>query len=377
MKILIITPYAEPEKGACVVRVNGFRDYFQSQGHEADVYAPQRQTAPLVEGVTRYSGIAKLQSLIIKTRFDAIIGTSPPLTHNFFALLASRIAGSKFLLDAKDPFTDVMRKMEPKKVGSLKFKAFEFMEYFTHKFSDRVIFLNKPYLENAASKFSLDRKKLFLAPNGSDTQKVRFDESERKRMRKELGLGQDFTFIYVGGIGDKDLVGFVRESFAQLSKEQNARSVFILSFEGTAVQQKILDSMKSALADRGIADRAHFIFNVEFAQLYKYFSAADAGLVAYPDFEMQVLGAKVFDYIAAGLPIAAKASWENSELRGFIESNNIGFMASDWKDFNHRFSQEFVRKPFNREKIIEVAKQNSRQNSCKIVLEEIKKAVGK
>ena len=239
MKILIITPYAEPEKGACVVRVNAFRDYFAGHGHEVSVFAPKRSSVEVIT-VKRYSGILELGSLILQNKFDAIIGTSPPLTHNFFALFAAKACGSRFLLDAKDPFTDVMKKMDPEKANSVKFKIFELMESVTHKFSDRVVFLNKPYLDNAVQKFSLQKEKVFLAPNGSDTAKVRFDLKERRSARREFNLGEDFTFIYVGGIGDKDLGGFVKESFPELAKKHNARVIFILSFEGTKIQKNLL-----------------------------------------------------------------------------------------------------------------------------------------
>lgn len=378
MRILIITPYAEPEKGACVVRVNGFAEHFKAAGHEVSVFAPKRENVREAKGVNRYNDIPGFMASVLKGRFDAIIGTSPPLTHNFFALLAAKISGAKFFLDAKDPFTDVMRKMEPEKASSIKFMLFEIMESFTHKFSDRIIFLNRPYLENALKKFNLPREKAFLAPNGSDTEKVFFDAKAMENTRKELGLGKDFTLIYVGGIGDKDLTGFVNESFPVLAQKHGAQVVFILSYEGTPVQEKIVGEIKDALKKNGLENRAKLVFNIEFSQLYKYLSACDAGLVAYPDFEMQVLGAKVFDYIAAGLPIAAKASRGNTELRNFIEANKIGFMATKWGDFNENFRKFFTgKKKFSQSEIIKVAQNNSRQKSCEKVLSEMEKSVGK
>ncbi len=376
MKILIITPYAEPEKGACVVRVNAFAQYFKGRGHEVVVAAPVRKNIAQEPGVQRYSGIAELCGTIASGKFDAIIGTSPPITHNFFALLAAKISGSKFFLDAKDPFTEVMRKMEPERAGSVKFLAFEFMEAFAHKFSDKIIFLNKPYLENAVKKFSLPRERVFLGPNGSDTQKIFFSAEERKKMRKERGFGKEFVLVYAGGMGDKDLQGFLSQSLPEISKKHNARALFILSYEGSSAQGQILSKLKWIIKEKALARKVSFEFNVPFAKLYKYLSAADAGLVAYPDFEMQVLGAKVFDYIAAGLPVCAKASEGNTELRTFIERNGVGFMAVDWKGFNREFSALLKNAgKYPRKKIIGVALKNSREKTCEKVLSEIEKAV--
>ncbi len=369
MNILIITPYAEPEKGACVVRVNGFRDYFEQQGQHVEVFAPNRNNLS-GSGVIRYSGIAELMLAILFGNFGLVIGTSPPITHNFFALIASKISGKKFFLDAKDPFTEIMRKLEPEKAKSVKFLFFRFAEHFTHRFSDKVIFLNKPNLDAAGKKFSLSPEKLFLAPNGSDTKKIFYSEEQGKKLRKLLKIRDEFVLLYIGGTGDKDLIGFADKSLPFLTQKAGIRMIFILSFTGADSEEKIIRSLKSKAMDAGM-DNAHFVLNVPFGELYKYASAADAGLVAYPDFEMHVIGAKVFDYIAAGLPVAAKASKNNFIQKEFLESNNIGFQKSKWDDFNFYFMDKFIKQKFDRKKIIEIARKNSREKTAQIVLREI------
>tara|TARA_Y100000310_G_C20665703_1_gene807355 strand:- start:1160 stop:2290 length:1131 start_codon:yes stop_codon:yes gene_type:complete len=376
MKILIITPYAEPEKGACVVRVNGFRDYFKEQLNYVSVYAPERKGIRQSAQIKRYSGITELMKLVIKSDSEAIIGTSPPITHNFFALIAAKLTGKKFILDAKDPFTEIIKKLEPERTKSPKFLFFQIIEYLTHKLSDKIIFLNKPYLEDAVKKFSLKREKLILAPNGSDTQKIYFSEKERKETRKKLGIKNEFTLFYVGGTGDKDLTGFMEKSLKEIAEKQDIRMIFILSFTGSEGEKKIISELKNSAKKNNLEKNINFVFNVDFKELYKYLSAADAGLVAYPDFEMHVIGAKVFDYIAAGLPIASKASKGNKIQKEFIELNKIGFQSSTWEEFNRSFSK-FAVKKYSRKEIVKVAEKNSRKNTGKKVLEEIKGLVKK
>ncbi|HZX20321.1 MAG TPA: hypothetical protein VFF13_04885 [archaeon] len=386
MNVLIITPYAEPEKGAAVVRVNAFREYFTGKGAKVSVFAPKRGMVPELNGVKRYSGLFELMKIVFSGKFDVIIGTSPPITHNFFALLAGKVSGKRFFLDAKDPFTEVMKKLEPQRSKGIKFRFFEFIEWCTHKFSDRVIFLNKPYLENAVKRFSLDGKKVFLAPNGSDTKKIFFSEKERKALREKLVLKDSPTIIFVGGTGDKDLLGFVEKSFPELSKKTGAKTVLVLSYEGAEAQSKVVGGIKKIASEKGIENELKIAFNAEFSELHKYLSACDVGLVAYPDFEMQVVGAKVFDYIAAGLPVAAKASKGNSVLKEFVEENKIGFFCSDWGEFNRQFIRNFGGKNFNgktfsgkdfaRKKIMEAANENSREKGCEKVFSEMKIVLG-
>ncbi|PIN85363.1 MAG: hypothetical protein COV47_02560 [Candidatus Diapherotrites archaeon CG11_big_fil_rev_8_21_14_0_20_37_9] len=366
MKAIILTPYAEPEKGACVVRVNGTRDYFRSKSLEVEVLAPERGTFRSTRTVARYKGILSMMLKVMKSNADFVIGTSPPITHNFFALLSAKLSGKKFLLDAKDPFTKVVAILEPEKAKTFKFKIYRFMESFTHKFSDAVIFLNQPYLDEAVKDFSFSRENAFLAPNGSDTKRIFFSKSERSKMRKKFGFGDDFVLIYVGGTGDKDLTGFAEKSFPVLAKS-NVRVIFITSYTGSRGEEEIISGIKTRLKNNGVLDKTVFLRNIPFTELYKYFSAADAGLVAYPDAAMQILGAKVFDYIAAGLPVCAKAPDANTVQKEFIEKNSIGFQKSDWDSFNKEFLKNFVKFNYPRDRIRKIAENNSREKGCEVV----------
>ncbi len=377
MKILIITPYAEPEKGACVVRVNAFREFFTQKGHEVSVLAPKRAGVVKDARVERYDSIAALMKKVLLGKFDAVIGTSPPITHNFFALLAAKAAGSKFLLDAKDPFTTIMKKMDPAREGTPKFMAFESLESLTHKHSDRVMFLCRPYLDAAREKFLLPAQKVFLAPNGTDINKIYFDGAERKKARKELGLGKSLTVGYIGGLGDEDTIGFCEESFPMLAKSHGAKVVFIISYEDTPSQREILAKMKEGLGKAGVEKSATFLFSMPFEKLYKYLSACDIGLVPYPNFEMNVVVAKAYDCVAAGLPIAVKTIGNNSEITEFVESNRVGFVAQDWKEFNSKFSKMAKGKLQPRARIANVAKKYTRQEGAGAVLAQMENLLAK
>ncbi len=376
MKILIITPYAEPEKGACVVRVNAFREFFTQSGHEVCVLAPGRAGVGRDANVERYGSIVALMKKIAFGKFDAVIGTSPPITHNFFGLLAAKAAGAKFLLDAKDPFTEIMKKMHPEKEGTPKFRLFELIESFTHKNADRVMFLCTPYLESARAKFGLPAGKVFLAPNGTDTEKIYFDPAGRKKIRKELGLGAGPVIAYIGGLGDEDTIGFCEESFPALAKRHGAKAVFIISYEDTPTQREILAKMKGALAAAGVLQSATFLFSMPFENLYKYLSACDVGLVPYPNFEMNVVVVKAYDCIAAGLPIAVKALPDNSEITEFVESNGTGFVSSSWGEFNSKFSKMASQKLPARGRIADVAKKYTREEGAKAILAQIERLLG-
>ena len=42
MKIAIVTPFYDPEKGACIVRVNAFKNYFKNRSSKVEILVPAR-----------------------------------------------------------------------------------------------------------------------------------------------------------------------------------------------------------------------------------------------------------------------------------------------------------------------------------------------
>ena len=83
----MVAPYAHPEKGAAVVRVNSFGNYFQAMGHKVTTLAPVRQGIEQQGNVVRYSGMMGLIELLLKADFDIMIGTTPPIAPAFFAII--------------------------------------------------------------------------------------------------------------------------------------------------------------------------------------------------------------------------------------------------------------------------------------------------
>ncbi|MDP3763034.1 MAG: hypothetical protein Q8Q97_03105, partial [bacterium] len=269
----------------------------------------------------------------------------------------------------------IMKKMNPEKEGTPKFRLFEAIEAFTHRHADRVMFLCAPYLESAVAKFGLPAGKAFLAPNGTDTEKIYFDPAQRKKIRKELGLGTGLVIAYIGGIGDEDLLGFSEKSFPILAKRHGAKIIFIISYEKS--QQWLLDQIKGNLERAGVLKSAAFLFSLPFEQLYKYLSAADIGLVPYPNFEMPVVVAKAYDCAAAGLPLACKSLPGNLELEKFAEENRIGFVSQGWAEFNKKFAAMIGKKLPARGHVIGVANKYSRKNGCRAALGEMEKLLGR
>ena len=88
MRIAIVTPYADPEKGACVLRVNSFKNYFEKKGKIVAILAPKRKYVPEVPLVKRYGGIAGLIKHLVKDNMmSSLVPRLQPLMRFLLYLL--------------------------------------------------------------------------------------------------------------------------------------------------------------------------------------------------------------------------------------------------------------------------------------------------
>ena len=123
MKIAIVTPYTDPEKGACSVRVDSFKEVFEREGHKVTIFAPTRVGVEKESRkVVRFGGVGTLVKELNRTDFDVVIGTSPPLFHSFVALVVCRFRGTPFVLDMRDLWTFSLAELGLKSTKSLKFR---------------------------------------------------------------------------------------------------------------------------------------------------------------------------------------------------------------------------------------------------------------
>lgn len=329
MKIAIISPYAEPERGAAVIRVNAFRDYFKEKGCKVKIFAPKRVGVKPVKGVYRYSSISELMKIIYTNNFDIVIGTSPPLTHNFFALVASKLSKKRFILDAKDdPFV-----FEPLpalfSLKGIKRRLYFLLRAFTYNHADLLFFLTNWDRKLEIKRYGLNPKRCILVPNGSDTEVVYYSEKARKETRKELAIPLNaIVLIYAGSIGDEE-VDKLLNSFGKLNKK-NVFLLLVVSVEKTSEfeLEEILKKAKNR-------EKVRVVKNVPYREMHRYLSAGDIGIVPWPDKYYTSLPVKVFDYLAAGLFVIIKGP-KKGALREFYKKHNfIGFYACDWKNFQN------------------------------------------
>ena len=332
MKICIVSPYANPEKGAAIVRVNSFSDYFTSKGNEVMVFSPARGGLESRENTVRYNGILGLLGLLWKTDFDVLIGVSPPITHPFFAMLVCKVKRKRFVLDSKDVFTQTAAKLETAGKKRMKFRVYALMEMLAHRNSDKILVLDSTIGGWLEKRYSLPREKIVVAPNGVDTKLVFLDLAEGKKIRKKFGIGAgSMVLIYLGGLGDECYMDFLREC-AGVIKKASAVVLFVIASDETPLAMDRIAGIESAVKQLGLEGNFRLVKNVPHNEVYRYLSAADIGVDFWEGFELFAVPVKILEYMACGLPVVIKTPKNNESFRKFFSENDAGFQSDNWQE---------------------------------------------
>ena len=333
MKIVILAPYANPEKGAAIVRVNSFSDYFASKGNGVAIFAPMRGNLMPAGNIARYRGITGMLGLLWKSDFDALIAVSPPIAPPFFALPMCRLKGKKFVLDSKDIFTMTAR-MPSGAWEKIKFWIYSVMEMLAHKNADKILVLDSTIGRWLGEKYRIPEGKIVVAQNGVDTKIVRANPAEGKKIRKRMGISPDSAvFIYLGGLGDESYLEFLREC-AGLIKESSATILFVIASDDTAIARGRIAAIRNAVKGLGLEGNFRMAKNIPHNEVYRYLSAADIGVDFWEGFRLFAVPVKILEYMACGLPIAVKIPKNNESFEKFFSEYDAGFGSDNWRDFS-------------------------------------------
>ncbi len=372
MNVLLIAPYAFPERGAAVIRVDGMRQAFEQRGHAVRVIAPSRPGVLSNDQVQRYHGMASLFRHIQSSKADLVIGTSPPMTHNFFAQLSCRLTGKKFVLDAKDPFTYFYAKQHPQRVHGAKFRFYQWMEREAIRRSDRVLALSDYNASFLQKEFGVPRERIIISPNGSDFPLFKKARQKRDSIRKKLGFPRNaVVFLYSGVIGGKDLDTMIQSVSRKAQK--NSRFLFLLTNDSTAHGKKAIQEFHEWVRRNGLEKQAAAKTNLPYGALPPYYAASDIALNPLASYDRFCIPTKTYDYIAAGIPSIAKGP-AGGALEEFMKKNPIGSYATDWPAFNQSIQQPEKLKAvrsFLKKNRTALEKQFSRKDSMAALVKEL------
>ncbi|HJT78807.1 MAG TPA: glycosyltransferase [Gemmataceae bacterium] len=250
---------------------------------------------------------------LLATGFDCLVGVvagayaawrhRPAVVHSrgsipaAMALVLRRLCGLRFLYDADSRLSLEYADNGHWSRGSLAFRITSRVEAWARQKADGVVVLAEGLRQDFLRQFGV-RAPVRVIPCCVDTEHFRFDPAARPRRRRELGLGGQKLFVYVGKLGPRYLV---RETFAFLqAARQTVPDARLLVLSGDPPEGFV------AVAEGlGVDPGAYAVRRADHADVPSWLSAADAGLALIRSAECERGSSpiKIGEYLAAGLPV--------------------------------------------------------------------------
>jgi len=240
----------------------------------------------------------------------------------FQALVAAKLLDLPFVLDIRDTWEMETFTHE----GRLRNRLKAFCERACVGGATRVMCVTKTLLGQLASSSGVPVNRFVFVPNGADLSL--FSRRQETTIADLVFAGSPAKYRNVPGILDaiSELRIFLPDvrilclGWAGLPEEREIR---------TWVRDRRLDSnvvLEPSVAHRDVAVTL---------------PRCRLGVVSIPNSPAfrAAVGAKTYEYLASGLPLACLGPEGTSELRTFVEGNKVGFFATTPKEFAERASE--------------------------------------
>jgi glycosyltransferase involved in cell wall biosynthesis len=243
---------------------------------------------------------------------DLVWGTSPPIFQGATAWLLARLKGAKFLFEVRDlwpQFAIAVGILTNPVLISLS----EWLERFLYRCADRVVVNSPGFADHVSGRGA---KRVDLIPNGADPSM--FDPSDSgDAFRKANQLEDKFVAMYAGAHGMSNDLGVVLESARLLADSKNIHIIFL----GDGKDKPALMARAKHLSN------VTFLPSVPKAEMASALAGADACIAILKPLEeyKTTYPNKVFDYMAAGKPVALAI---DGVIREVIEAAGCGIFAA-------------------------------------------------
>ncbi len=392
MKILYITQYFYPEVGAPPNRALANIRYFAKKGHDVTVltempnhpkgiifdgykyklFMKEKMENFFVNRVWIFTSIKKnfvtrilfyisfmfmgfIHTVFNWRKYDIIYVTSPPLFVGVIGLFLKKLfPKTKFIFEVRDLWPDVaieMGELQNKRYQNLSYR----MEWDLYERADKIISVTEGFKERIIAK-GINGDKINVVRNGSDLEFNKINVSEQ--LRNKFEIENNFIVVYAGILGIAQNIKTLLESGKQLS----SYSVKIL-LVGTGPEERIL---KEYAKDNKICN-VIFVGEIAKADVNEYLSLADCGIIPLRNIKIfeSTIPSKLFDYMAASLPILLGVKGETADILKQSEagityepdnSEDLAMKILWLKNNSQQLKQmslngrKFVEKYYNREK---------------------------
>lgn len=266
----------------------------------------------MVSFVAVYLSVAAMQS-----RPDVIIGSSGHLLAPFGAWIMSRWFRVPFVLEVRDMWPDGL--IELGLNNRVVIALLRGLERFLYGHADRIVVVSNGIGDRVVAK-GVPREKVVAVPHGVVIAPPSPDAESRDDFRKRMGWDDYVVAIWAGGMQPMNGLDTLVEAARHLIGDPSILVVFV----GDGSEKPALMLQAAGLPN------VRFYDPVPKAEVSTWLRGADVGVLTSRKFETftGTRPRKLFDYMAAGLPVVCTVPGEAS---GIVRASQAGVNAA-WEN---------------------------------------------
>jgi len=268
--------------------------------------------------LTRFIGwmIYSLQAFLVtvtRSRLNLVYGSTPQPFAALAGLLAARLRRVPFVLEVRDLWPESIIAAGKLSDSSLLCALLRALERVLARSAERIICVTESWTSRF-SQLGISSDKLVVIPNGSDPD-YSFADIPREKLR-ELHQVRGFTAVFAGAHGEKDGLNLMLDAAKALPGVN-----FLLIGAGPEKRSAVERARQEGLGNVDFRDP------IPKKDLAELLHACDVGLHAVTPlsvFQHGMSPNKLFDYMAAGLPVVSNAEGPLREILADGECGRLG-----------------------------------------------------
>jgi colanic acid biosynthesis glycosyl transferase WcaI len=368
LRILFISNFYHPEPGAQPARVRNLTQRWADAGHDVTILVgvPNHPTGKVYPGhklrslrvsytewddkvrvcrisyfmrpnrgslnrflaFSSFAAIASLRAIFMKP-YDVVVGTIPQPFGPLSAYLLRSLTKAKFVLDVRDLWPEGLTATGQTTEDSLAYKMIGASTSFLYKKADQIVAVTDGIRDSIIENHPVDPENVHMIRTAVDFEQFQSSETPLPSAIREHADGK-FVISYIGTVGNAHGLETVVEAARILDANHPGRFAIIIAGTG-AEEQKIRDLVKEKKVTNLLCTG-----NLERNMIPPLLQRSDIGLAALrksPVF-LTVVPTKMYEYMAAGLPILSNVAGEAQEFLArtqagiTVEGDNPAAMAA-------------------------------------------------
>lgn len=355
MKLLLLTPYFNPEQMASTHLDNNRYEAFAKSGIKMELYTPmptrgiseevraeykKRKREKSYHGmmsVYRFSMYREGKNPILRAlryafcftkqfyygikvkNVDLIYLVSTPPIQGVLGAILKKIKKVPFVYNLQDIFPDSLVGTGLANRSGLLWKIGRVIENFTYKYADKIIVISEDFKKNIMAK-GVPEEKIVVVYNWVDQNAVKNIDRKDNKLFDRYNLDRNkFIITYSGNIGltqNMDLLLDVAKGL-----ETNEKIQFVLIGEGA-----YKDQVEQIIVRDNIKNVTLLPFQ-PYEDISHVFSLGDVGIIiSKPGVGMNSVPSKTWSIMSASRPVLA--NFDDNEVRTILNNNQCGIFTN-------------------------------------------------